>query len=54
MHVYELDIPARKGLTNIELEKYASELKIPHFRGVYMKDTLPTRPPQKTEYSQYE
>ena len=49
MHVYELDIPARKGLTNIELEKYASELKIPHFRGVYMKDTLPTRPPQKTE-----
>ena len=47
--MYELDIPARKGLTNIELEKYASELKIPHFRGVYMKDTLPTRPPQKTE-----
>ncbi len=49
MRVYGLDIPSDDGLTNIDLEKYASELKIPHFRGVYMKDTLPPRPPRKIE-----
>ena len=30
-----------KPLTNIELERYASD--IPHFRGVFMRDTLPKR-----------
>ena len=38
--MYILDKP----LTNIELPTYARELKIPHFRGVYMQDTLPHHP----------
>ena len=30
---------------NIELSTYyAQELKIPHFRGVFMRDTLPRHP----------
>ena len=41
MKEYGVDIPSDKGLTNIEIEKYASELQIPHFRGVFMRDTLP-------------
>ena len=46
MKVYGLDIPSDKGLTNLEIEKYASELQIPHFRGVFMRDTLPAIPKQ--------
>ena len=30
-----------KPLSNIELHHYALLLRIPHFRGVYMRDTLP-------------
>ena len=31
-----------KALTNFELLEYAQKLKIPDFRGVFMRDTLPT------------
>ena len=44
MKVYGIEIPSESGLTNIEIEKYVSELGIPHFRGVFIRDTLPTRP----------
>lgn len=33
-----------KPLSNIDLHHYALQLRIPHFRGVYMCDTLPKRP----------
>ena len=33
-----------KPLTNIELVTYARLLKIPDFRGVFMRDTLPQYP----------
>lgn len=35
-----------KPLTNYDLLFYAKELNIPHFRGVYMRDTLPKKPRQ--------
>ena len=38
MHIFDISIPD-KPLTNIELSAYAREL-IPHFRGVFMRDTL--------------
>ena len=41
MKVYGVTIPVHKGLTNLELAKYVQELKIPNFRGVFMKDSLP-------------
>ena len=41
MNVYGVTIPTHKGLTNLELAKYVQELKIPNFRGVFMKDSLP-------------
>ena len=44
MKVYELIISDEKGLTNIDLIKYAQSLKIDHFRGVFMRDTLPHTP----------
>ena len=40
MRVFNIEIPD-KALTNIELSTYARELKIPHLRGVFMRDTLP-------------
>jgi len=43
MYVHGINIPD-KPLTNIELVSYASELKIPHFRGVFMRDTIPKHP----------
>lgn len=30
-------------MTNIDLNKYARLLKIPHFRGIYMRDSLPLK-----------
>ena len=33
-----------KPLTKIELVRYARLLKIPDFRGVFMRDTLPLHP----------
>ena len=44
MKVYGLDIPSGKGLTNVDLQEYARRLGIKHFRGVYMRDTLPEKP----------
>ena len=32
-----------KPLSNIELMNAAAELKIPNFRGVFLRDTLPKR-----------
>ena len=40
MDVFGLEIP-NKPLTNYELIYYAEKLKIPNFRGVFMRDTLP-------------
>lgn len=34
----------RRPLADVELKKFAKMLKIPHFRGVYMRDTLPKKP----------
>ena len=33
-----------KPLTTVELEAAARDLGIPHFRGIFMRDDLPTRP----------
>ena len=41
MKVYELDINSDKALTNVDILNYVSLLKIPHFRGVFMRDELP-------------
>ena len=43
MRVFNISIPD-KPLTNIELIRYARMLKIPDFRGVCMRDTLPQYP----------
>ena len=43
MHTFNVSISDRP-LTNIELSVYARELDIPHFRGVFMRDTLPQYP----------
>lgn len=34
----------RRPLTNIDLEKFAKMLKIPSFRGVFMRNALPNKP----------
>jgi hypothetical protein len=36
-------------LNNFELESYAKQLRIPYFRGVYMRDALPKNGPRKNE-----
>ena len=41
MKVFELDIPPERGLTNLDLMRYVSILRIPYFRGVFMRDELP-------------
>ena len=41
MKVYGINISDDRGLTNIELYRYARELNIDDFRGVFMRDTLP-------------
>ena len=43
MNVYELDIPADRSLTNLDLCRYKNILKIPKFRGVFMANKLPER-----------
>ena len=43
MDVFGIYIP-NKVLTNYDLYEYAARLKIPHFRGVFMRDTLPKTP----------
>ena len=29
------------ALTNFDIQRYANRVKLPHFRGVFMRDTLP-------------
>ena len=41
MKVYEVDIPSDKALSNFDILYYVNLLKIPHFRGVFMRDKLP-------------
>ena len=43
MDVFGTFIPD-KVLTNFDLIEYAKKLKIPRFRGVFMRDTLPGKP----------
>ena len=43
MDVFGTFVP-NKILTNIDLIEYAQKLDIPHFRGVFMRDTLPKKP----------
>ena len=43
MDVFGTYIPA-KVLTNFDLRGYVAQLNIPHFRGVFMRDTLPKAP----------
>lgn len=38
-------MPRRRPLADFEMERFASGL--PHFRGVFMRDTLPSRPWKK-------
>ena len=44
MKVYGLEIPVDIGLTNFDIDSYVKKLKIPNFRGVFMRDTLPKKP----------
>ena len=43
MDVFGVLIPD-KVLTNFDLIEYATKLDIPHFRGVFMRDTIPKSP----------
>lgn len=43
-----MSLPQRP-LSNIDLDKYAAKFKIPHFRGIYMRDSLPARGPSNYE-----
>ena len=36
-----LNFIPRKSLTNLQILKYVKLLKIPHFRGIFMRDKLP-------------
>lgn len=38
-----------RALTDTDLFKYAKVLKIPHFRGVFMRNQLPVKGPRRTE-----
>ena len=44
MKVNGLNIDSGRGLTNLDLIEYAHRLGIKHFRGVFMRDTLPKKP----------
>ena len=41
--MFEVDLDATKALTNIALLEYIELLKVPKFRGVFMRDELPKR-----------
>ena len=47
MKVFELNLDADKGLSKNDILKYAEELDIPYFRGVFERDGLPKSPNQK-------
>lgn len=38
-----------RALSNIDLLKYVKKLGIPHFRGIFMRDSLPSTPPRRCE-----
>ena len=44
----DLNLPSR-ALTNIDIDNYAKILKIPHFRGVFMRNALSKTGPLKNE-----
>ena len=44
MNVYGYDIATDRGLTNLQFSELMQKLVINNFRGVYMRDTLPTTP----------
>ena len=44
MKVYGVDIPIDRGLTNFDILTYIDILKVPNFRGVFMRDELPKNP----------
>lgn len=37
-------VPVDRALSNIDILKYVKQFKIPNFRGVFMRDTLPKKP----------
>ena len=39
----------QRALTNYDLLKFAKKLKIPHFRGVFMRNDLPKNGPHNEE-----
>ena len=43
MKVFELDIPTDRGLPNFDLISCIEKLKVPYFRGVFMRYGLPSR-----------
>ena len=43
MDIFGISVPD-KVLTNYDLREYVTRLKIPQFRGVFMRDTLPKAP----------
>ena len=43
LKMFELDLDADKALSNIDLLEYIDILKVPKFRGVFMRDELPKR-----------
>ena len=43
MKVYGLNLDADKGLTILHILKYMELLKVPKFRGIFMRDELPKR-----------
>lgn len=45
---FDLTLPNRP-LTDFDLIKYAGILKIPHFRGVFMRNKLPINGPRNNE-----
>ena len=46
--VHNVVLP-HKPLSNVELLESAKTLRIPNFRRVFLRDTLPTSPPKKDE-----
>ena len=48
MDVRGIHIP-NKPLTNFDLLDYAKKIGIPNFRGVFMRDCLPTSGPRSKE-----
>lgn len=38
-----MKIPRNRPLTNLDIERFARSLKLPNFRGVFMRDALPKK-----------